>query len=689
MRSCGETSDVYLKALDDTLLEQFKQYSGREGQAFARERDFLSSAAGRSGKLSFDEFGQQVSQALWSGDTHAIPEVDTAAKLLRARIFDPVLKLAQDTKDASGRALIADEIGPPKGDASFFPRLFDKKAIEANPNGFDDRVTAWLANEQAEKAATQSRISLLRDNLDAATAAGRDDVAADIRAELEQQVVSWEGASSKEAKTAILARMRAEAQRELDAVAKDKVGATGRLTAADRAVDNAVNRILASSQDLSEQELRARAAEIRNRIDVGPDGRLPYDVASGASEKFTGIPNPVRGSLNRRDFAIPTDLIKDFVHQDPQHAVASYLRTALPDIYMTRKFGDVEATGRFKEVNEHYDALKAASKSPKEAEKIEAQRKAEIRDLAGVRDRVRGVYGMPTTDFQRNAARVAAGVANYNVMTYLNTSVLNRLQDMGNATWRRGLLGYFGDGFVPYVQALAGNKASRAELEAIKDMGIGIDTQLGHLVTMFGEVTHNYLPGNKFERGLRVGAKQAMFWSGHGPWTDMNKQIASMAAMSDFLRTAKSIAEGTASPRDMERMTNAGISPAMAVRINKAFENGGHQVVAGRKIANTADWTDQVPGRRSRPRSGATPTSPSSRPGRSARCGSRTRSSASSASSSRSASPRRSASCSRTSRTWIRARFRASSTWRPSARRATAPTAWRPGNPCPSARRIG
>ena len=84
-----------------------------------------------------------------------------------------------------------------------------------------------------------------------------------------------------------------------------------------------------------------------------------------------------------------------------------------------------------------------------------------------------------------------------------------------------------------------------------------------------------------------------MALTGHGPWTDMNKQIAATAAMMDFLRTAGRMEAGKATADDMRKMAHAGIDPVMAGRIYRTFEDGGHTVVNGEKIPNVADWKDQ------------------------------------------------------------------------------------------------
>jgi hypothetical protein len=443
-----------------------------------------------------------------------------------------------------------------------------------------------------DRQATQQTV---KDLLEKARQNAEDERAA-IRGKMEDEIRAWKGDASADAMSALKARDEALRVRGLKQQAGVYEGKGERLTGADGPVDRAVKRILQSDRDLSRGEILDRAKEIRSRINTSADGRLPYDIASGGPAM--GYPpqrNAAVGSLHARDFAIPTHTMADFIHTDPEHVIPAYLRTLLPDLHLTQRVGDAEMTEPFKRINEEYDGLKANAKTEKEGKAIDAARQRETRDLAATRDRFRGVYGLPTTSTQRNIGRVSRAVGNWNVGAFLGTSMLNRFQDMANATARRGIMGYIRDGFIPYFKGLSKIEAGSAALrQSVRDFGVGVDTSMGHLTSQFADVTENHMPRNRFERGLAASASAAMVVTGHGPWTDMNKQIAGMAASADFLRMAKRIADGLHSDRDIRTMAHAGIDPAMAARISHEFENGGHSVVGDSKVPNTADWQDQT-----------------------------------------------------------------------------------------------
>jgi hypothetical protein len=578
----------------EILRDNFIKYRGLEDAKLPTAQATLQDIRGQTpGKLSFDDFKSEVSAALVNGDEHGIPQVQDAAKSIRAKVLDPVKRLAQRTNGPDGKPMLEQELEPPKGDKSFFPRIWNKQAIAANYNNVKRTFADWLESEQGIKRAIKERLQTYNDDLQKAETPEDMRIA---REKIENEIAAWEGKTSAEAKTALRARTEAEMARAEKQAAGEYKGKGERLTSADTAVDLAVKRILASDRELSRQELESRAAEIINRINVAPDGRLPYDAPSGGPRPFFPAEQQVRGSLNAREFAIPTSLVKDYVNTDTEHVMASYLRTVIPDIHLTDRFGDIEMTEVFKKLNEEYDAKLSEARTQKQQTALDLERRAMIRDLAATRDRIRNVYGWELSKNQPNAARIANVARNWNVITDLGTSVFNRLNDVTNAVWRHGLMNVFSDGYIPFLKSMIGMGEGFATTarQSMKDMGVGVDSALGHLSHQWGDVIDNNMPGSKFERALAWSADKAMLVNLHGPWTDGIKTIAGTVASADFLRTAERVAGETATKDDFARLAIAGIDRNMACRIWEAYsDNGGKQFGKGTHIANVTDWTDR------------------------------------------------------------------------------------------------
>jgi hypothetical protein len=572
----------------DILRDKFLDYRGQQKGALAMQRLALADARGQTpDKLSFGDFKSAVTLAASNGDVHDIPQVAAAARVIRSKVLDPVTQLAQRVMGPDGRPMLGEALEPPKGDKSFFPRQWNKQALAAKYNDAKRVFADWLESEQARKTAIRDKLEDLqrRHNVLPEEA---EDARALLRTKMEAEIKQWGGRTADEAVAALKSRERAEAGRDEDAKP---------LKAADKAVDKAVAKIVENPLDLDREAHEARAAEIINRINSAPDGRIPYDAASGGPQM--GPPSdapPKRGSLNSRDFAIPTSLVKDFIHTDTEHIIASHLRTALPDLHITDRFGDVEMLDVFRRLEEEYDAKKRGLTSESALTKLDNERKAMNRDLAATRDRLRNTYGWELAKTQPNAARIANAARNYNLIADLGTSVFNRLTDSVNAIYRHGFMNVLQDGYMPFFKGLVGMEKDflPAAKASMHDLGVGVDSAMGHLSHQFGDVISNYLPASKFERGLAWSADKAMMLNLHGPWTDAIKTIAGTVAGANLLRTAEKASLGTISEKETAQLAQSGISPVMAGRIWEAFKGqDGGQTFGGRThVANTASWTD-------------------------------------------------------------------------------------------------
>lgn len=414
-----------------------------------------------------------------------------------------------------------------------------------------------------------------------------------MREKIETEIAAWEGKSTAEAKAALKARAEAEKARETAKQDGTYKGKGERLSSADKAIDKAVKRILKSDRDLSRQELQSRAHEITDRIIGSPDGRLPYDIGSGGPEiGFKGGGEPPRGALAAREFNIPDATIKDFLENDAEHIVATHLRTMVPDVLLTEKFGDVRMTEAFRKINDEYAALSDAAKSDAARTKLEKERQRAIDDLAAVRDRIRGVYGISADAPMRNAARALNVLKNYNVLTSMGSAALSSLPDMAGSVMRHGLTSTFRDAWTPFFNMLT--RQSDVWQEAgrqYRAMGIAVESVLASRHHALTDTLDTYHPQSRVERTMQWATGKFQFVNLLAPWTDFAKINASLVSGSEILRATKAAADGTISARQLRTLGESGIEPHMAARIAKAFEDGG-EIRDGVHLPNTADWTD-------------------------------------------------------------------------------------------------
>lgn len=568
------------------LRDQFLAYRKVAGKLPMAQTAIADARGTAPGMLSFADFKKEVALSMSNGDAHDVPEIAAAARQVRSQVYDPITKMAQSVMGPDGKPMLSDYLEPPKGDKSFSPRSWNKQAIAAKYNEVKKTFADWLEGEQARKVNIKEKLEALQAKHDALPEEAEAQRATLTR-QIEHEISQWGGHTTDEAMAALKKRERVSDE-EHPSAKKD----------AARAVDKAVKAIVGNDKlDLDRGELESRAAEIVDRINAAPDGRIPYDLGSGGPQM--GPPSDkqqVRGSLNARDFAIPTSLVKDFIHTDTEHVIAAHLRTAIPDIHLTDRFGDVEMEDVFRRLNEEYDAKRSAATGEKKLTALDNERKAMNRDLAATRDRLRGTYGWELAKNQPNAARIANVARNYNLIADLGTSVFNRMTDSINAVYRHGFMNVLGDGYIPFFKSMISIEKdfAKSASQSMHDMGVGVDSALGHLSHQFGDVIDSYQPGSKFERALTWTADKSMMLNLHGPWTDGIKTIAGTVAAANLLRTAEKATLGTASQKEIAQLAMSGIEPFMARRIWEAFQKdgGGQTFGKGTHVANTASWTD-------------------------------------------------------------------------------------------------
>lgn len=570
----------------DTFDKLFSDYRfGNADTSAPRLRAQFERFTGQNNDLmTFTDFKTEIAKALQEGDRHTIPQVQQAAQYVRQRVFDPW------KERAIAAGLLPDDVGV-KTAESYFTRVYNKEMINAKRPEFVDRVTGWLRTDQATKKGIQDRLRGLDGELTAATkAAGKGNADAAVRVDhlrgrIEAEIAAWEGKSVKDAKAAIKAREKYAAENA-------RPEGAARLKSADTEIDKAVKKILESDRELADGELRSRSQEITDRILGSPDGRLPYDVHMGGPQIGAGPASDLRGSLNPREFAIPDAMIRDFLEQDVERIVGMHLRTIVPDVLLTERFGDVRMTEQLKRITEEYAAKIDAATSEKVRTALGKERDAVIRDIAAVRDRIRGVYGWSPN--LRNMARVAQGAKAINNLTSMGASAISSLPDLAGTVFRYGLTTSFSDGWVPFFKYLTGNLPEFDKFKTqMRAIGIGIDTSTNARQHALDDVTDVYKPQSRFERTLQSVSDKFFIANLQAPLTDIQKTIAAHVSTSEMLRATKKVAAGSASERQIKNLAESGIDGHMATRIWQQFEKGG-TVTDGVHLPNTADWTDKA-----------------------------------------------------------------------------------------------
>lgn len=328
---------------------------------------------------------------------------------------------------------------------------------------------------------------------------------------------------------------------------------------------------------LSDGEIRSLVDETINTILGHAEGRMPYDIVAGP-----------RGALKDRVLKIETAKIHDFVENDIEVVMRSQFRTMSADVELTKKFGSVDLKEEIRKINDEADARIANAKNDAERKRLEARRNADIRDVEGIRDRLRGTYALPSNPdgIVLRAGRVAR---NINYIRLLGGMTISAVPDMAKIVFTHGLTSTFRDGFVPLVRNF---QAVRLAGREVKMAGTALDMVLDSRVMALGDIGDDFGRHSKFERALSAASTRFGVVSLMAPWNAALKQFSGLVSMTNALRAAQRVAVGKGSPKDIRNLAAGGIDADLAARIAKQFETHG-EIVDGVYLAKAGDWTDK------------------------------------------------------------------------------------------------
>lgn len=324
------------------------------------------------------------------------------------------------------------------------------------------------------------------------------------------------------------------------------------------------------------------AREISSRITGTPDGRLPYDYKIAENSSKGSGKAALRGPLKARSFNIPDSLIDDFLDNDVELLGGRYLKSLAVDIELVKRFDDVNMTRQIKEVSEAWDVkIQEASKTnPKQARKLAKEKDSDIKNIAAMRDRMRGTFGDVDPDnFWVRSGRVARDL---NYLRFMGGVVASSIPDVARIVMSNGIAKTFKSGLTPLIK---NSKAFKLSASEAKRYGIGTDILLGGRSEVIADVADYSQGGTAFERGTRSLAASFGKINLMDRWTASVKQLHAVVAQTDM---ADMITKGKFDSRLQQLGISKGISEDIAVQLKKYGEK-----TDGVWIANTRKWDDQ------------------------------------------------------------------------------------------------
>lgn len=338
---------------------------------------------------------------------------------------------------------------------------------------------------------------------------------------------------------------------------------------------------------ISQKELDEIADDI---LTSTPFNKLPKD-AIGKDETFdlefafqaSGISKHLRNRV--WDFDDEFLLTRGYMEDDINVIMKQYFNSIVPDIEISKVFGDVSMMGirgpgyrpGLAEVRLEWDNFintKAPqSTRPKLRAKLIAQRDSELRDLEAMRDLLRGTYGLAADP----SAALPSGIRtlkNLNNMIFLS-GFLSAAPDMARLIMQNGLVKGFKQSLELFTNQMNRQmmKLSKREAELV---GEALDLVIAGRASILGNVDDMVFGLNSIERATSsLNSVYFTFINMMNVWNTGVKSMSSFIGGTKIIELSEKFAKGTISRKDMAKLASGGIDKEMAKRITQQYEKYG------------------------------------------------------------------------------------------------------------------
>jgi len=334
-------------------------------------------------------------------------------------------------------------------------------------------------------------------------------------------------------------------------------------------------------KDFDPEDYESIARQIAQRINGTPDGRLPYDwkmgegFSSGSGGSSLGGATALRGPLRARKFTIDDDLIEEFLENDIEVLGTRYLQQTGADIELTRKFGSVTLEDEIKQIQDYYTILMETADG-KNAIALGKKMDADIRDIAGMRDRIRGVYGFQEDNIW---TRIGRSTRDLNYLRLLGGVTVSSLPDAARILMAEGFVKTFSKGLGPLATNTKQFKLAASEA---KRYGIGTDVLMSGKSEVIADVGDYTQGGTMIERGLSGAANKFGRINFLDYWTSGMKQLHAVTMQT-------SIFDGLSKGKFDKRLSRLGIDEQSAKDMMAQVRKHGKNE-DGVWITNAKNW---------------------------------------------------------------------------------------------------
>lgn len=296
-----------------------------------------------------------------------------------------------------------------------------------------------------------------------------------------------------------------------------------------------------------------------------------------------------------------------FIMSDIFALQKTYARQIIPDILLTKKYGDPNGLGiKFIEdgemsgfnaglmtvANEYNFKLAGLKRGSKERAALIKERDQTLTDLEAAIELIRGTYGLPSNPHAWSSVAMRT-MKHYNALTML-TGFAAAIPDVARTVMTSGIKRGFKTQFEMFSDFLDGGTIFKMGKKEAQSFGEAVDMVTGQRAMLFADVGDMFGLASKLESGVgKASAFNFMYVNLMSRWTEMAKSMASVTIGSRIIEDSIRWTKGSLPDKWKTALSSSGIDQDMARRIANQFEKHGEKTKHN-FMANTAKWEDEA-----------------------------------------------------------------------------------------------
>jgi hypothetical protein len=332
---------------------------------------------------------------------------------------------------------------------------------------------------------------------------------------------------------------------------------------------------------------RQEADEYADEIILNYTNSRPFYNLDEGADSIDWITNA--SGVKARSFEIPDKLIEEFLENDIEVLARHHTKTMGIDIELTRAYGDVSMSNIIKQITQEYDALVKQAPTIAEKQKLKQGLADDLRDIRGLRDRLRGTFGA-SKDPHNMTSRFVRQMKSFNVLVGMGGAAVSSIPDVIRPIMTEGLKNVYEHGYRHMFKSQRSIIKQMTKKEA-RQAGIAVDAALGLRANSFSDIGDLFGSRYAMERALNQSTGLFFLMNGLNYWNQAIKEFSSNVIS---LRMTSAIMKNyqTLSNADRRKLLANGIDGNDAFRMQELIKKHG-QKVDGEWLPNTALWGDK------------------------------------------------------------------------------------------------